>query len=219
MDDGRAAVLRAWPLFGLVIRSERLELRLPREDELGELLRVAQAGVHDPEFMPFGFAWTDKKSPDYEREFMQYHWRTRSGWSVKEWILDLGVWMDGRIVGTQGLRGDNYAVMREIGTGSWLGREHQGKGIGKEMRSAVLAFAFDQLGAERAHSGAFLDNDASVGVSRALGYSENGTERMAPRGVAREHQRFLMTRDSWYSLERPPITVDGFDACRDMFGI
>ena len=42
--------------------------------------------------------------------------------------------------------------MRTVGTGSWLGRPYQGRGIGKEMRGAVLALAFDGLGAEVAET-------------------------------------------------------------------
>jgi RimJ/RimL family protein N-acetyltransferase len=218
MAEGSARAVDAWPLFGLVVRSARLELRLPLEDELFDLLEVGR-DVHDPAEMPFGVPWTDKKSPDFEREFMQYHWSTRASWKPTHWVFDLGVWLDGRIVGTQGVRGDDFAVIREVGTGSWLGRQFQGHGIGKEMRSAALSFAFDMLGAASASSGAFVDNLSSVGVSRALGYRENGSESMAPRGVAREHVRFLMTREAWYSRERPPVSVEGFDACRDMFGI
>ena len=217
--DATDSILDAWPLFGLVIRSERLELRVPRENELADLLALAASGVHDEEYMPFGFAWTDKRSPQFEREFMQYHWSTRASWSVDLWILDFGVWLDGRIVGTQGMRGDKFVLFRSVGTGSWLGREFQGLKIGREMRSAVLSFAFEHRGAQRATSEAFMDNAPSLGVSRSLGYAENGVRWMAPRGVARQEQQFLMTREAWYSRERPPITVEGLDACRDMFGI
>ena len=56
------------------------------------------------------------------------------------------------------------------------------------MRAAVLAFAFDGLGAQVAESSAFLDNAASNAVSRALGYEENGFGSLAPQGVARDTQ-------------------------------
>lgn len=36
------SVADLWPLFSIVIETSRLELRLPREDELGELARVAR---------------------------------------------------------------------------------------------------------------------------------------------------------------------------------
>ena len=219
MDDERARLIAALPLFGLVVRTERLELRLPTESELVELLELARAGIHDADSMPFGYAWTDKPSPQFERDYMKYHYSTRANWAPDDWTLDLAVWADGKLAGTQGIRGVNFAVYRSVGTGSWLGQRFQGLKIGVEMRSAALSFAFDHLAAERAMSEAFLDNAASVGVSRSLGYADNGYQWMAPRGEARQEQRFLMTRDMWHGRERPPITVEGFEACRDMFGI
>lgn len=219
MEEDRRALIEAWPLFGLVIRTARLELRLPREDELVELLELAKKGIHDADNMPFGYAWTDKPSPQFERDYMQYHWRTRASWSAEEWVLDFGVWVDGRLAGTQGMRGEKFAVFKSVGTGSWLAREFQGRKIGLEMRAAALSFAFDHLGAEQATSEAFKDNLPSIGVSRSLGYADNGLQWMAPRGVAREEVRFLMTRAMWQARERPPIVVSGLDECRDMFGL
>ncbi len=35
-------------------------------------------------------------------------------------------------------------------TGSWLGRAHQGRGLGKEMRQAALHIIFAGLGAQQA---------------------------------------------------------------------
>ncbi|EQD45135.1 GCN5-related N-acetyltransferase, partial [mine drainage metagenome] len=67
-------------------------------------------------------------------------------------------------------------------TGSWLGREHQGRGFGKEMRAAILHLGFATLGAEEALTSAFSDNPASIRVTRGLGYEENGTWRAARRG-------------------------------------
>jgi hypothetical protein len=60
----------------------------------------------------------------------------------------------------------DFSLLRSVGTGSWLGTEYQGQGIGKEMRSAVLHLAFAGLGAQIARSGAYFDNEASLRVSR-----------------------------------------------------
>ena len=38
-----------WPLFDLRLRTPHLELRLPNDDELLELARVARAGIVDAE--------------------------------------------------------------------------------------------------------------------------------------------------------------------------
>jgi RimJ/RimL family protein N-acetyltransferase len=85
------------------------------------------------------------------------------------------------------------------------------------MRSAVLHFAFDVLGAEVARSGAFRDNPASLAVSRALGYEDDGVDRAAPRGDVRELLRLRLTREKW----RCPydVAVEGADECLSLFGL
>ncbi len=207
-----------WALYDLRIWTERLELRLPTEDELVHLLHIAGAGIHDPNEMPFGFAWTDQNSPLFERSFLQYHWSTRATWSAAKWSLDLGVWFEGQLVGTQGIDASQFNILHTVSTGSWLGREFQGRGIGKEMRSAILGFAFDHLGAWWATSGAFADNPASSAVSRSLGYEEDGIDVLAPRGEARELIRFRINADQWHARERPRADVAGMERCYDMFG-
>lgn len=207
-----------WALYDLRIWTERLELRLPNEDELYQLLEIARSGIHDPNEMPFGFAWTDQPSPQFERSFLQYHWSTRASWSPGKWSLDLGVWWEGRLVGTQGIDAENFGVLRQVSTGSWLARQFQGQGVGKEMRQAVLAFAFDQLGAVWAKSGSFRENPASAAVSRAVGYEEDGFEIHAPRGEPRELVRWRMHVEQWRARERPRVEVAGLERCWDMFG-
>ena len=207
-----------WPLYDLRITTDRLELRLPTDEELLQLIEVARKGIHDPSEMPFGIAWTDVPSPAFERSFMQYHWGSRANWAPSNWTLDLGVWADGRLVGTQGMRAKEFAMYRSVGTGSWLGREFQGHGIGKQMRGALLAFAFDHLGARWATSSAFEENKASAGVSRALGYTEDGLDFMAPRGQARALTRYRMSLEAWRARQRPPVTVEGADRSLELFG-
>ena len=216
--DDRIALASAWPLFGLRIRSERLLLRLPTDDDLGRLLAVAQAGIHPPDVMPFGIAWSTVPSTAWERGFLQHHWGLRASWTPDNWQLNLLIELDGQPIGSQSIHATRFSVLRTVDSGSWLGRMFQGRGYGREMRAAVLAFAFDALGAQVATTEAFLDNAASAGVSRSLGYEENGRGSLAPAGVARETQRFRMTVERWRSQPRPPIQVEGFEACRELFG-
>ncbi len=208
-----------WPLFGLRIRTARLELRLPTDLDLFELVAVARDGVHAAGEMPFLEPWTETPSPEFEHGFLQYHWSTRANWRPDSWQLELGVFANGRAAGAQAISAGGFASLRTCSTGSWLGRDFHGQGYGKEMRAAVLAFAFDYLGAEWVTSAAFNDNVASAAISRSLGYLENGTERHAPRGEVREATRFLMTADAWRSRERAPIEVDGLEECRAFFGV
>jgi RimJ/RimL family protein N-acetyltransferase len=206
-----------WPLFGLRIRTQRLELRMPTDPDLFELVAVARAGVHTPGEMPFLEPWTETPSPEFEHGFLQYHWSTRANWHPDSWRLELAVLAEGQAAGAQAISADNFAEYRAISTGSWLGQRFHGRGYGKEMRAAVLGFAFDYLGADWVSSTAFADNPASIAISRSLGYEETTTEQVEQHG-GREAINFLMTPDLWHSRERPPIEVEGFDECRDFFG-
>jgi RimJ/RimL family protein N-acetyltransferase len=208
-----------WPLFDLRVRTGDLELRLPAEEELPAFMAVASSGIHPPDEMPFGIAWTDASSPERERASYQYWMSTRAGWTPSDWVLTLGVWEAGTPVGFQDLRGHEFPVYRTVGTGSWLGREFQGRGIGRLMRQAILALAFDHLGAEVAETEAFLDNPASNRVSEAVGYEPNGFGRLAPRGVARETQRFRLTAEGWRARPRPEVTIEGLEASLELFGL
>jgi len=209
----------AWPLFDLRLRVGNLELHLPTEDDLVALIAVAKAGIHPPEEMPFAFPWTDEPSPAFDRSFFQFHVGLRASWRPDSWSLPLGVWADGQPVGVQELAADRFAVMRTVNTGSWLGQAFQGRGIGKLMRQAVLALAFDHLDAEVAESSGFFDNPASMGVSRSIGYRENGIGRLAPRGVARDTQRFRMSREDWRGRPRPEVLVERLAPCLELFGL
>jgi RimJ/RimL family protein N-acetyltransferase len=81
----------------------------------------------------------------------------------------------GDLVGVQDVFAQHLTTTRTVTTGSWLVQRAQGQGIGKEMRAAVLHFAFAGLSAVEAYTDAFEDNPASLGVTRALGYEPNGT--------------------------------------------
>jgi RimJ/RimL family protein N-acetyltransferase len=202
------------PLFGLRVRTPRLELRLPDDDELGELYEVAAAGIHPPEQMPFGVAWTD----DLERtSFLAYHRDSRSSWRPEAWKIDLGVWADGELVGVQGIGADEFAAKRTIATGSWLGARHQGRGIGTEMRAAVLELAFAHLGAVAVTSGAFDANPASRRVSEKLGYRVVGRVTLSPRGTPQPHVLLRLDREDWRSPP-VPVEVEGVAPCLPLFG-
>ncbi|MBM9466335.1 GNAT family N-acetyltransferase [Nakamurella sp. YIM 132084] len=87
------------------------------------------------------------------------------------------------------------------------------------MRSAVLQFAFEHLGAQRADSGAFTDNPASLAVSARLGYLPDGTRVVQRRPCERAvEQRLTLTPDGF---RRPDwrVAVSGLDACRAEFAL
>ncbi|HEX2318218.1 MAG TPA: GNAT family protein [Streptosporangiaceae bacterium] len=222
-----------WPIAGLRARIRvgaaagsvsTIELRLPDDEDLSVLAALAEAGVHDPALQPFSVAWTDVEPAARAQSVLQYHWRCLGDWSPDDWTLNLVVVRDGAVVGTQGISAKNYRILREVGTGSWLGRRHQGKGTGTAMRAAVLALAFDGLGADYALSEAFTDNPASLAVSRKLGYADDGMERMAIRGRAAESRRLRIARAAWQAaggatgLGIGEVAIDGLEPCLPLFG-
>jgi RimJ/RimL family protein N-acetyltransferase len=206
-----------WPLRHLVLRTPRLELRPDDDAGLDELVEVAYAGVHPPEEMPFGEPWTDADPRHLGRGALQHFWQQRSALGPGDWNVHFLVRLGGRVIGVQSVHARQFAITREVSTGSWLGLAHQGRGVGTEMRAAVLLLAFEHLGAVSARSSAFTDNAASNRVSAKLGYRPDGTETWARRGARTEQVRLLITpatfaRPGW------KLDVDGLDGCLGLLG-
>jgi RimJ/RimL family protein N-acetyltransferase len=208
-----------WPLFGLVLRTPRLELRLPSLEQLAALGELADEGIHDPVVMPFVTPWTDQPPGERGRSVLQWQWKLWAELTPSKWGLGFVVLAGGDVVGTQELSGADFAVTREVGTGSWLGSRHQGRGIGTEMRAAVLALAFDGLGAQTATSAAFVDNAASLGVSRRLGYSPDGQARYAVRNRLQVDQRLRLDRETWAARRTVPVDIEGLAPCLGLLGV
>lgn len=206
---------QAYPPLGLRIRCADLELRLPTDADLPALIEEALAGVHPVDFMPFTIPWTQTPPDQLPSSYVQFDASTRRAQPAGDFILEFMVLHQGRPVGRQAVSGHDFARLRSVSTGSWLGMHHQGQGIGTLMRQLVLSFAFDQLGAEVATTEAFADNAGSNGVSRKIGYRENGRSRATRGDGWGWQQHYLMFPDD---LVRPTseVTYEGVDAFRTM---
>lgn len=206
------------PLLGLRVTAGDLELRGITDDLVGELAALAARGVHPPDRMPFSFPWTDASPEDFGRSFAQYHWRTRADFSTTSWVLNLAVLHRGRVVGVQGVNTSGFLVTRTGETGSWLGLEHQGRGLGTAMRQAMCALLFDHLDFTEVTSGAFTDNPASRTVSAKVGYVPNGSVRYSRRGELAEMTQLLLTPQAFRRGPRS-IEVEGVSAFRRSIGL
>ncbi len=206
------------PLYELRVRTPRLELRLGTHEELVELGRLAERGTHAPEEMPFAVAWTDRiGEPDFLDGFVEYHESHLRDWSPEHWELGLLVWERGTLAGTQGIFAKSFAKTRHVGTGSWLGREFQGRGIGTEMRAAVLELAFLGLGAAETESDWLAGNEASRRVSEKLGYVELGVGSLSPRGIPVPAHDVRITREAWVCPME--VAIEGLEPCLPLFGV
>ena len=176
-----------WPLFDLRLATGDLELRIPREDELPAFAEVVERGIHPPDEMPFGIAWTDL--PTAERNLESYRWWMSARADFATGALDAHARASGSAAGrsasrTSGPRSSVSPARSPPARGS--GRSSRAAGSGALMRQAVLALAFDHLGAEVAETEAFLDNPASNRVS--LG-DRLRAERLRPARAAGRRSR------------------------------
>jgi RimJ/RimL family protein N-acetyltransferase len=214
-----SAVAALLPALGLRVVAGPLELRGIGDDDLGALADLAASGIHPADRMPFYHPWTDAEPDVLRTRFVQYHWRCRADFSPTAWELNLGVRHEGVLVGTQGFSTRDYLVTRTGETGSWLGLEHQGRGIGTAMRQAICAFVIDHLGAEEVTSGAFTDNPASLAVSRKVGYRPDGRKRLQRRdGELAVNQRLVLNPEDLVRGEHP-VTVEGVADFRRSIGL
>ena len=202
-EDSDDPLVRIWPLFGLRIATPHLVLTPLRDEHLPELIDAVLAGIHDPAVMPFSTPWTDAPPEVLVTETARYQWRTRAAVTPDDWSICFAVLHQQRVIGVQELVARRFGVRRQVDSGSWLTRSAQGQGLGAEMRAGVLHLAFDHLGATTAVSAAAVWNQASLGVSRRLGYRPNGTAVIEARsGEAESQQKLVLTakdfvRPSW----------------------
>lgn len=201
------------PLTRLRIRTPRLELRLATRSELQALARVAVAGIHDPSWTPFEFAWTDTATVE---SVVEFHEQKLAAWRPEEWQLGLVAFHDGRPIGVQEIAARDFAGTQRVSTGSWLGAPHQRQGFGTEMRAGILELAFRGLGAKVAVSGYVTGNEASRGVSRKLGYSVVGLETVTPRGQPLEQVMLELRREDFASPV--PVEIVGLPPLLPQFG-
>ena len=207
-----------WPLFDLRIQASDLELRPMKESDLPTIADLLPDDVEvDPASVTF---------PGYDQRLArativyQGYWKAFGTWSPEAWRLGFVVFNHGRLIGFQELEGNDFLRLRTVDSSSFLIPEYRGRGLGKQMREAVLTLAFGPLKAEAAITAAWHDNHTSLGVSRALGYRPNG-ELLHRRGESIDlmiHLRLM--RSGWLAQGRgDQVKISGFEACRPLFGL
>ena len=212
-------MVQVWPLFGLRVEAGPLSLSPVSDGDIPSLVRLAFAGIHQPQVMPFAYPWTDAPARELGRNMAAYYWRTRAELAPASWSVDFAVRWRGEIVGVQGLITKDYPVTRSCETGSWLGLRHQGKGIGTLMRQTICAFAFDHLEAREVTSSAWTDNAASLAVSAKVGYVENGRRRQARRTGELATMQHLVLTPSRLVRHEFSLAVHGLHAVREFLGV
>ncbi|WP_049564737.1 GNAT family N-acetyltransferase [Nonomuraea sp. SBT364] len=209
--------MRNWPFFELSVTTPRIELRFPSVADLDELAERAAEGVHEAGVMPFVFPWSEAAPADRARSTIQYHFRQWGELTPDKWSLNFVAVHEGQVVGTQGIMSTDFSVLREVKSGSWLGRRFQGLGIGTEMRAAILHLAFEGLGAAHATTEAFADNPSSLAVTRKLGYHDDGITLYKRQGKPVVSRNFRLPRADW--TPAPGIEIHHLEPCLPLLGL
>ncbi len=166
------------------LRGERVRLRPLRPDEF-ELVR---GGVHVSE----------AGSERFLRDRLE-----RSGELVGGW-LDLGIEVDGELVGDIGARAPHGAFppgVFEIGI-TIFASGNRGRGVGREAVALFTEHLFTSQGAARVQATTVRSNTAMRAVLTRLGFAEEGIlHGFMPNtaGGREDSVMYAVTREGWHS--------------------
>jgi RimJ/RimL family protein N-acetyltransferase len=206
----------SWPLQGIRLRTADLDLQVMTEADLPTLWELLP---DDVQMNPHAttYAGLDERA-NRRAVLAQGYWRALGLWSPDDWALPFVVRSEGTVVGAQWLEGPDWRADRTVDSSSWLVPRARGRGLGQQMRAAVLALAFGPLRAEAAISSAVIGNAPSLGVSRALGYRETHRSVLEHSGETLQHVR--LGREAWAaSGGARGVVIDGVAPALPLFGI
>jgi len=208
--------MMSYPLLDVRVSTPTLELRGATDDLLDQLAEVVRAGKTHADPAPYDDPMSFyEPDPDLRvAKWLRSIWRGRGNVEPDKWRLYFVVVVNGQPVGMQDLIGVSFSTFRTVTSFSWLATDQRRRGLGHEMRAAILHLAFDGLGAEEAGSDAFFDNHASNAISRDLGYEPNGSEWATRQGEPALLNRWRLTRDNWEQRRRDNIQLHNIEACR-----
>lgn len=209
-----------YPPLHVEVATPRLTLRGASDDLLAALVPMVQAGVVSSDDAPFDDPMSlYEDSPVREWRWLRAVWRARTRMEPQSWRLAFVVDVGGQVAGMQDVMAEDFPTLGVVTTFSWLSPELRGRGLGREMRTAILHLAFAGLDAREATSEAFADNHPSNAVSQALGYQPDGLNWATRRGQPAPLRRWRLDRRTWEKTRRTDITLSGVEACLPMLGL
>ncbi len=137
----------------------------------------------------------------FRRRLQQYNheMQTGQGYSFLIFRRELDTLLGGISV-TNVRRG----VAQSASLGYWIGRPYARQGFMGEALTAVLDFAFDQLGLHRVEAACLPENAASQGLLRKVGFREEGYARgyLRINGMWQDHVLFGILAEDPRGVDR-----------------
>ncbi len=132
--------------------------------------------------------------PAFRRRLKAYNqeWRRGTGFSFLVYRLS-----DRGLMGGVTLSNVRRGVAQAASMGYWIGERFARQGYMTEAVSAVVEFAFEELGLHRIEAACLPQNDASRQLLLKVGFSQEGYARQYLRinGKWQDHLLFEMLRD------------------------
>lgn len=139
---------------------------------------------------------------------------------VTEWRHDLAYSFfvfrreDDRLMGGLGLSNVRRGVAQMATLGYWMGEPYAAQGYMSEGVTALLSFAFRQIGLHRVEAACLPHNAASRRLLAKVGFTEEGLARAYLRidGRWTDHVTHGILREDFLSVSRFPDTLARIDA-------
>jgi [ribosomal protein S5]-alanine N-acetyltransferase len=191
------------PPLSIRLTTERLVLRPPRTNDVGEIRRLLRR--NEAHLRPWNPAPRPGEDPSSVTEVSNSILRQRREWkSGRSFVFMLAHRDDpGTFIGKFALSGVMRGAMHGAYLGYWMDVDHQNGGLCTEGLGAMLDFAFGQAQLHRVQAAIMPHNPQSLRVIEKLGFRREGyaVRYLQIAGTWEDHILFARTR------EEHPITV------------
>jgi RimJ/RimL family protein N-acetyltransferase len=184
------------------IESERLLMRIVERADLPDLLEI-NSSDEVTRYLPYS---TWHTLADGEAWYERVVTRHSEGAAMQLVVVER---RSRRVIGTSLLFNFDQASERAE-LGYVLGKAHWRQGLMHEALTALLQFAFDEMGLRRIEAHADARNVASDGLLRKLGFTHEGLlrQRALLKGETTDSNVYGLLRSEWRdSLRHPPTPV------------
>jgi ribosomal-protein-alanine N-acetyltransferase len=190
------------PLLSTRIVTERLVLRPPRTNDVGEMRRALRSNA--AHLRPWSAAPAPGEDPaslaSVSRAMLQHRRDWKRGVAFVLVIAPRDD--DTRVLGRIALGGVLRGAFQNAYLGYWIDQQHQGGGFATEAVCAMTTFAFSAAQLHRVQAAVMPRNSRSLRVLEKAGYRREGfAERyLYIAGRWEDHVLYAITAEEWTSL-------------------
>jgi [ribosomal protein S5]-alanine N-acetyltransferase len=192
------------PLLSTRIVTERLVLRPPHTNDVGEMRRALRSNA--AHLRPWSVAPAPGEDPASLASVSRAMLQNRREWKRgATFVLVIATRDDdARVLGRIALGGVLRGAFQNAYLGYWIDEQHQGRGFATEAVSAMTTFAFSAAQLHRVQAAVMPRNSRSIRVLEKAGYRREGfAERyLYIAGRWEDHVLYAITAEEWARL--PP---------------